>query len=50
MSPTNDAREPVNENIGRGTGIGTLTPTYFIRNMQKIHDLIKYVTYNNITS
>lgn len=28
MSPLNEARDPVKENIGKGTGIGTLTPTY----------------------
>ena len=27
MSPLNDPRDPVKENIGKGTGIGTLTPT-----------------------
>ena len=28
MSPRKEAREPVNENIGKGTGIGTLIPIY----------------------
>ena len=27
MSPRTEPLEPVNENIGNGTGIGTLTPT-----------------------
>ena len=26
MSPRKDPREPVKENMGRGTGMGTLTP------------------------
>ena len=32
-SPRNEPRDPVNENIGNGTGIGTLTP---IQKMTKI--------------
>lgn len=27
MSPRKDPLDPVKENIGKGTGIGTLTPT-----------------------
>lgn len=28
MSPRKEPRDPVNENIGSGTGIGTFTPIY----------------------
>ena len=30
MSPLNEPRDPVNENMGNGTGIGTLIPTWKI--------------------
>ena len=44
MSPLKEAREPVNENIGRGTGIGTLMPICSKRNGHHPH--MKYEIIN----
>ena len=44
MSPRKDPLEPVKENIGRGTGMGTLTPTC----RGKIRNIFQDVRYPNL--